>query len=71
MYFSFWRIYKDTPEFWKLDECLETNLSGTKEVFKFCLKYKIKLVYSATSASLGKRVLIKIFHLMLLQNQKT
>ena len=31
----------------------ESNSQGTKEVFKFCLDNKIKLIYSATSASLG------------------
>ena len=32
---------------------LSSNSIGTKEVFKFCLDNKIKLIYSATSASLG------------------
>ena len=53
--FHFGEFARIHQSFEKLDECLETNLSGTKEVFKFCLKYKIKLVYSATSASLGKK----------------
>ena len=34
-------------------ECLNSNSIGTNAVFKFCLKNKIKLIYSATSASLG------------------
>ena len=37
----------------KFNECYESNSIGTKEVFKFCLDNKIKLIYSATSASLG------------------
>ena len=41
-----------------------------KAVFKFCLDNKIKLIYSATSASLGNKGMIKIFLLMHLQNQK-
>ena len=37
-----------------LNECLGVQHSaGAKAVFKFCLNNKIKLVYSATSASLG------------------
>ena len=32
---------------------MESNSIGSKEVFKFCLDNKIKLIYSATSASLG------------------
>ena len=36
-----------------MNECIETNLIGTNAVFNFCLKNNIKLIYSATSASLG------------------
>ena len=32
-----------------------SNSVGTNAVFDFCLKNKIKLIYSATSASLGNR----------------
>jgi len=32
-----------------------SNSVGSKEVFKFCLDNKIKLIYSATSASLGNK----------------
>ena len=49
---EFARIYYS---FIKLGRCLESNTIGTNEVFKFCLENKIKLVYSATSASLGNR----------------
>ena len=38
-----------------MNECIESNSIGTNEVFNFCLKNKIKLIYSATSASLGNR----------------
>ena len=38
-----------------MDECIESNLIGTNAVFKFCMKHKIKLIYSATSASLGNK----------------
>jgi UDP-glucose 4-epimerase len=47
---EFSRIYQS---FKKFNECLESNSIGSKEVFKFCLDNKIKLIYSATSASLG------------------
>ena len=39
--------------FEKFDECFESNSIGSKAVFKFCLNNNIKLIYSATSASLG------------------
>jgi UDP-glucose 4-epimerase len=47
---EFSRIYQS---FKKFNECFESNSIGSKEVFKFCLDNKIKLIYSATSASLG------------------
>ena len=47
---EFARIYQS---FKKFDECYQSNSIGTKAVFKFCLDNKIKLIYSATSASLG------------------
>ena len=49
---EFARIYQS---FLKMNECLESNTVGSKAVFNFCLKNKIKLIYSATSASLGNK----------------
>ncbi len=47
---EFARIYQS---FNKFDRCYDSNSIGTKAVFKFCLDNNIKLIYSATSASLG------------------
>ena len=47
---EFSRIYQS---FSKFDQCFDSNTIGTKAVLKFCLDYKIRLIYSATSASLG------------------
>jgi len=47
---EFSRIYQS---FKKFDQCFKSNSLGSRAVFKFCLDYKIKLIYSATSASLG------------------
>ena len=47
---EFARIYQS---FLKMNECIESNTIGSNAVFNFCLKHKIKLIYSATSASLG------------------
>ena len=47
---EFSRIYQS---FKKFDECYQSNSIGSQAVFKFCLDNKIKLIYSATSASLG------------------
>jgi UDP-glucose 4-epimerase len=49
---EFARIYQS---FIKMSECINSNSVGTNAVFNFCLKNKIKLVYSATSASLGNK----------------
>ena len=49
---EFARIYQS---FIKFDECFLSNVVGSNTVFRFCLKNKIKLIYSATSASLGNK----------------
>ena len=49
---EFARIYQS---FLNMEECLNSNSIGTNAVFKFCLKHNIKLIYSATSASLGNK----------------
>ncbi len=49
---EFARIYQS---FIQMDKCISFNSIGTNAVFNFCLINKIKLVYSATSASLGNR----------------
>ena len=49
---EFARIYQS---FLKMDQCLDSNTIGTNAVFNFCLINNIKLIYSATSASLGNR----------------
>ena len=49
---EFARIYQS---FLKFNKCIESNSIGTHEVFNFCLQNKIKLIYSATSATLGNK----------------
>jgi UDP-glucose 4-epimerase len=49
---EFARIYQS---FINMNECLDSNTIGTNSVFNFCLENKIKLIYSATSASLGNK----------------
>jgi len=49
---EFARIYQS---FLKMNECIDSNSVGSSAVFNFCLKNKVKLIYSATSASLGNR----------------
>ncbi len=53
--FHFGEFSRIFQSFLKFDECYSSNTIGTNEVFKFCLNNKIKLVYSATSASLGNK----------------
>ena len=47
---EFSRIYQS---FNNMNECIQSNTIGSNAVFDFCLKNNIKLIYSATSASLG------------------
>ena len=49
---EFARIYQS---FINLDKCIESNTIGTNSIFNYCLKNKIKLIYSATSATLGNK----------------
>ena len=48
---EFARIYQS---FLKMNKCLIRSI-GTNAVFNYCLTNKIKLVYSATSATLGNK----------------
>tara|TARA_A100000164_G_scaffold7035_1_gene6143 strand:- start:750 stop:1367 length:618 start_codon:yes stop_codon:yes gene_type:complete len=38
-----------------MNECVNSNFIGSTAVFNFCLNNNIKLIYSATSASLGNK----------------
>jgi UDP-glucose 4-epimerase len=49
---EFARIYQS---FLKMNECIKSNSIGTNAVLNYCLENKIKLIYSATSASLGNK----------------
>ena len=49
---EFSRIYQS---FLRMNECINSNMIGSNEVFNFCLKNKIRLIYSATSASIGNK----------------
>ena len=51
--FHFGEFARIFQSFKKFDECFQSNLIGSKAVFNFCLDNNIKLIYSATSASLG------------------
>ena len=49
---EFSRIYQSFKRF---NECFKSNSIGSNAVFNFCLDHNIKLIYSATSASLGNK----------------
>ena len=49
---EFSRIYQS---FLRMNDCINSNTIGSHEVFNFCLLNKVKLIYSATSASLGNQ----------------
>ena len=78
--FHFGEFARIFQSFKKFDECYQSNSIGTKAVFKFCLDHNIKLIYSATSASLGNKgndknlspyAFTKSKNLELLENLKT
>jgi UDP-glucose 4-epimerase len=49
---EFARVYQS---FKKINECFSSNIEGSSNVFNFALKNKVRLIYSATSASLGNK----------------
>ena len=53
--FHFGEFSRIFQSFLHMNECMESNTIGTIAVFNFCLINNIKLIYSATSASLGNR----------------
>ena len=74
---EFSRIYQSFKMF---NQCYLSNSIGSQTVFKFCLENKIRLIYSATSASIGNNgkdqnlspyAYSKAKNLELLENLKT
>ena len=53
--FHFGEFSRIFQSFIHMNDCIQSNTIGTNAVFDFCLKNKIKLIYSATSASLGNQ----------------
>jgi len=51
--FHFGEFARIFQSFQKFRECFNSNIEGSAELFRFALENKIKLIYSATSASLG------------------
>ena len=51
--FHFGEFARIFQSFLKMNECISSNTIGSHEVFNFCLSNNIKLIYSATSATLG------------------
>jgi len=49
---EFARIYQS---FLKMEECINSNTIGSNAVVNFCFSNKIKLIYSATSATMGNK----------------
>ena len=54
-FFHFGEFARIHQSFKNMNKCFDSNIIGTTEVFKFCLENKIRLIYSATSATLGNR----------------
>ena len=51
--FHFGEFSRIFQSFKKVNECFISNIEGSSQLFNFALKNKIKIIYSATSASLG------------------
>ena len=55
VFFHFGEFARIHQSFIDTEKCFSSNICGTSKVFNFCLKNKIKIIYSATSASLGNK----------------
>jgi len=53
--FHFGEFSRIFQSFKKIKDCFSSNIEGSSNIFNFALKHKIKLIYSATSASLGNK----------------
>jgi UDP-glucose 4-epimerase len=53
--FHFGEFSRIFQSFKNIHECFSSNINGSSELFYFALTNKIRLIYSATSASLGNR----------------
>jgi len=53
--FHFGEFSRIFQSFKQVNKCFNSNIVGTAQLFNFALENKIKLIYSATSASLGNR----------------
>ena len=53
--FHFGEFSRIAQSFTLIDKCYEYNIIGSKQVFSFCLRNNIKLIYSATSAIIGQK----------------
>jgi UDP-glucose 4-epimerase len=53
--FHFGEFSRIFQSFKQVNKCFNSNIVGTAHLFNFALENKIKLIYSATSASLGNR----------------
>ena len=53
--FHFGEFSRIHQSFVSMDQCINSNTIGSTAIFNFCLKHKIKLIYSATSATLGNK----------------
>lgn len=51
--FHFGEFSRIFQSFLKFKQCLDSNIDGSLQVFNFALENNIRLIYSATSASLG------------------
>ena len=53
--FHFGEFARIFQSFLKINDCVKSNSVGSNAIFNFCLNNRIKLIYSATSATLGNR----------------
>ena len=68
--FHFGEFSRIVASFDYYDDCIDSNVVGTNEVIKFCIKNNLRIIYSASSSKFGNKGRMKIYHHIVGQNLK-
>ncbi|MDC3112245.1 NAD-dependent epimerase/dehydratase family protein [Pelagibacteraceae bacterium] len=69
--YHFAEFSRIVPSFRRYEECWYTNSRGTFEIIKLCLKNKAKLIYSASSSTIGNNKYLSPYSWTKYANEET
>ena len=68
--FHFGEFSRIAQSFIQSEKCFESNILGTSNVVNFCIKNKIRLIYSATSSAFNNKENLSPYSFSKFQNVK-